>query len=317
MKSLVEEALARDSGLAGTGPVTSYGMQQPPEPSGDASDAELIDLLQKLRTNVKIVGCGGGGSNTIARIYAEYQNRLQENRACDFDDLICYVVELFEKHPEVLAQYQDRFQHILVDEYQDINFAQYRFVAQLAAKHRNLCVVGDDDQAIYGWRGADMRIIMRFDEDYPEAKVVKLEQNYRSTGTILRAAWEVIRHNRTRREKRLWSPAPAGERIVVHRAGDEHGEAEFVAETIEHLHITDNRPHADFAILYRVNAQSRVFEKMLVARGIPYRIVGGLRFYERAEVKDVLAYLRVLHNPNDSVSLKRIINVPTRGIGNA
>ena len=251
----------------------------------------------------------------VAKVYAEYQNRLRENSACDFDDLICYVVELFEKHPEVLEQYQERFQHILVDEYQDINFAQYRFIALLAAKHRNLCVVGDDDQAIYGWRGADMRIIMRFDEDYPDAKVVKLEQNYRSTGTILRAAWEVIRHNRTRREKRLWSQAAEGERIVVSRAGDEHGEAVFVADTIEHLHITDNRPHSDFAILYRVNAQSRVFEKVFVSRGIPYRIVGGLRFYDRAEVKDVLAYLRVLHNPNDSVSVKRIINVPTRGIG--
>ena len=251
----------------------------------------------------------------VADVYAEYQHRLRQNSACDFDDLISYVVELFEKHPEVLERYQDRFQHILVDEYQDINFAQYRFIAQLAAKHRNLCVVGDDDQAIYGWRGADMRIIMRFDEDYPEAKVVKLEQNYRSTGTILRAAWEVIRHNRTRREKRLWSEAPQGERIVVHRAGDEHGEALFVADAIAHLHIRENRPYQDFAILYRVNAQSRVIETMFTSRGLPYRVVGGQRFYDRAEVKDILAYLRALHNPDDSVSVKRIINVPTRGIG--
>jgi len=251
----------------------------------------------------------------VARIYGLYQERLRENRACDFDDLIMHTVQLFEDSPETLARYQNRFRHILVDEYQDINFAQYRLIARLAERERNLCVVGDDDQAIYGWRGADMRIIMRFDEDYPEARVVKLEQNYRSTNTILRAAWEVIRHNRTRREKRLWSEAPEGEKIVVHRAGDEHGEAFFVADVIEDLHAREKRPYSDFALLYRVNAQSRVFETVFVSRGIPHRIVGGVRFYDRAEVKDLLAYLRVLHNPNDSVSVKRIINVPTRGIG--
>ncbi len=251
----------------------------------------------------------------VTRIYTHYQERLQENNACDFDDLITHVVWLFEKEAEVLERYQNRFRHILVDEYQDINFAQYRFISLLADKHRNLCVVGDDDQAIYGWRGADMRIIMRFDVDYPEARVIKLEQNYRSTSNILRAAWEVIRHNRTRRDKRLWSSAPEGERIVVHRAGDEHGEALYVADTIEHLQRKEERSIQDFAILYRVNAQSRVFEKVFVTRGIPYRIIGGLRFYDRAEVKDIIAYLRVLHNPSDSVSVKRVINVPTRGIG--
>jgi len=252
----------------------------------------------------------------VARAYTLYQHRLGENRACDFDDLIDYVVWLFERHPDVLAGYQDRFRYLLVDEYQDINFAQYRFIGQLAAQHRNLCVVGDDDQAIYGWRGADMRIIMRFDEDYPDAKIVKLEQNYRSSQNILRAAWDVIRQNRTRREKRLWSDAPPGEKIVAHRAADEHAEASFVADTIEHLMQQQGRAHRDFAVLYRVNAQSRVFETMFVSRDIPYRIVGGTRFYDRAEVKDILAYLRVLHNPSDSVSLKRIINVPARGIGN-
>ncbi len=251
----------------------------------------------------------------VARAYTLYQSRLSDNRACDFDDLIDCVVWLFEQHPDVLARYQERFRHILVDEYQDINFAQYRFVVQLAAKHRNLCVVGDDDQAIYGWRGADMRIIMRFDQDYPEAKVVKLEQNYRSTQNVLRAAWEVVRHNTTRREKRLWTDAPPGDRIVTHRASDEHAEAFFVTDTIEHLIEHDGRSYGHFAVLYRVNAQSRVFEKVFVSRGIPYRIVGGLRFYDRAEIKDLLSYLRVLHNPADSVSLKRIINTPTRGIG--
>jgi DNA helicase-2/ATP-dependent DNA helicase PcrA len=251
----------------------------------------------------------------ISRVYILYQERLRENKACDFDDLINYVVWLFEQHPEVLERYQDRFRYLLVDEYQDINFAQYRFIALLAAKHRNLCVVGDDDQAIYGWRGADMRIIMRFDEDYPDAKVVKLEQNYRSTGTILRAAWEVIRQNRIRREKRLWTEATAGEKIVYYRAADEHGEAFFVSDTMQHLVGNQAKAYHDCAVLYRINAQSRVFEKVFVAQGIPFRIVGGLGFYERAEVKDILAYLRVLQNPADSVSLKRIINVPTRGIG--
>jgi len=251
----------------------------------------------------------------VSRAYQLYQHRLHENQALDFDDLINFAVWLFEQHPDVLERYQDRFPHLLVDEYQDINFAQYRLITLLAAKHRNLTVVGDDDQAIYGWRGADMRIIMRFDVDYPEAKVVKLERNYRSTQNVLRAAWEVVRHNQARREKRLWTDAPPGERIVCHRAADEHAEAFFVADTIEHLRANRGRPYDDFAILYRVNAQSRVFEKVFVSRGLPYRIVGGLRFYDREEIKDILAYLRVLHNPADSVSLKRIINKPVRGIG--
>jgi len=251
----------------------------------------------------------------VARVYQRYQTRLHDNSALDFDDLISHVVWLLERNPDVLERYQERFHHVLVDEYQDINFAQYRFVVQLAAKRRNLCVVGDDDQAIYGWRGADMRIIMRFDEEYPDARVVKLEQNYRSTANILGAAWEVIRHNRTRREKRLWTEVPAGEKIVTHRAADEHDEAVFVADTMDHLVQHEGRTHRDFAVLYRVNAQSRVFEQVFVSRGIPYRIVGGLRFYDREEIKDILAYLRALHNPADSVSLKRIINKPTRGIG--
>ncbi|MBN1461024.1 MAG: DNA helicase PcrA [Armatimonadetes bacterium] len=251
----------------------------------------------------------------VARVYALYQHRLSDNHACDFDDLIDYVVWLFEQHPDVLQRYQERFHYFLVDEYQDINFAQYRFIVQLASQRRNLCVVGDDDQAIYGWRGADMRIIMRFDEDYPDARVIKLEQNYRSTGNVLRAAWEVIRRNRTRREKQLWTDSAEGEKLVTHRAADEHAEATFIADTIEHLVQQEDRKHSDFAVLYRVNAQSRVFEQVFVSRGLPYRIVGGLRFYDREEVKDILAYLRLLHNPNDSVSLKRIINKPTRGIG--
>ena len=251
----------------------------------------------------------------VARVYDLYQERLRTNQACDFDDLIDFTVWLFERHPEVLERYLERFHHVLVDEYQDINYAQYRFVQMLAAKRRNLCVVGDDDQAIYGWRGADMRIIMRFDEDYPDAKVVKLEENYRSTGNVLRAAWEVIRHNRVRREKRLWTNAAPGDKLVCHRAADEHAEGFFVADTIEHLIANNGHASRDFAVLYRINAQSRVFETVFVSRGIPYRVVGGLRFYDRAEIKDLMAYLRVIHNPADSVGLKRIINSPPRGIG--
>jgi len=251
----------------------------------------------------------------VSRLYQRYQSKLSDNHALDFDDLINYAVWLLERNSDIRERYQERFRYVLVDEYQDINFAQYKLIAHLAAKHRNLTVVGDDDQAIYGWRGADMRIIMSFDTDYPDAKVIKLEQNYRSTQNVLRAAWEVIRHNRTRREKRLWSAAQPGEKIAVHRAADEHSEAFFVADAIEHLRIHGGRAYADFAILYRVNAQSRVFEKVFVSRGIAYRIVGGQRFYDREEIKDILAYLRALHNPADSVSLKRIINKPTRGIG--
>jgi DNA helicase-2/ATP-dependent DNA helicase PcrA len=252
---------------------------------------------------------------TCARAYLLYARRLRENNALDFDDLIMETVRLFDESPPVLARWQERFRHVLVDEYQDINFAQYRFVQQLVSQHRNLCVVGDDDQSIYGWRGADMRIILRFEQDYPEAKTVKLEQNYRSTQNILDAAWHVISRNSLRREKRLWTRAPRGERIYLHQASDEHAEAIFVANTIEDLLQTEGRRHADFAVLYRTNAQSRVLEKVFVSFGIPYRIVGGLRFWDRGEIKDLLAYLRVIYNPKDSVSLKRILNVPPRGLG--
>jgi DNA helicase-2/ATP-dependent DNA helicase PcrA len=251
----------------------------------------------------------------VARAYLLYQQRLGENNALDFDDLIMFTVRLLEDHPELLADYQEKFLHLLVDEFQDINFAQYRFVQLLAAKHRNLAVVGDDDQSIYGWRGADFRIILEFEHDYPEATVVKLEQNYRSTAHILDAAYHVISRNQARRDKRLWTEQQGGALIVVHQAGDEHQEASFVANTIQELMQSERRRYADFAVLYRINAQSRVLETVFISAGLPYRIIGGVRFYERKEIKDILAYLRIIVNPFDRVSLRRIVNTPPRGIG--
>jgi DNA helicase II / ATP-dependent DNA helicase PcrA len=250
----------------------------------------------------------------VAKVYALYQDQLARNQALDFDDLIMKCVQMLENNPHICEVLQERFHYLLVDEYQDINFAQYRLVSLLAAKYRNLCVVGDDDQSIYGWRGADMRIILKFDSDFPDARVVKLEQNYRSTANILTAAWEVIRHNRTRREKKLWTTAAQGAPLQCLVCADEHQEAAFVVSSIERLR-SEGRNLSDFAILYRINAESRVFEKVFMSYGIPYRIIGGLRFYDRAEIKDVLAYLRVLVNPQDTIALKRILNVPPRGIG--
>ena len=251
----------------------------------------------------------------IARVYTAYQARLETNKALDFDDLIMKTVELFEKKPDVLAEYQARFRYFFVDEYQDINLAQYKFINYLGRDSRNLCVVGDDDQSIYAWRGADTKLLLKFEQDYPDAHVVKLEQNYRSPQTILDAAYHVIKKNTTRKEKRLWTERAGGARIKCYRGADEHGEAAFIARTILDLHATDHIPYRHCAILYRVNAQSRVIEQMMLSQGIPYRIVGGLKFFARKEIKDILAYLRVLYNPADSVSLRRVINTPVRGIG--
>lgn len=249
------------------------------------------------------------------KIYQRYQEKLCHNRALDFDDLLMVTVRLFEQCPDVLARYQERFRYILVDEYQDVNFAQYRLLRLLADRYRNLCVVGDDDQSIFLFRGADVSLMLRFEQDYPEAKVIKLEQNYRSTRVILDAAHGVVSHNRTRKPKRLWTQNADG--VLLHReeADNERDEAAFVARKVYEATRYGQRRYRDFAILYRTNAQSRVFEEVFLQFGIPYRIVGGLRFYERKEVKDILAYLRILHNPHDSVSLKRILNVPSRGIG--
>lgn len=254
---------------------------------------------------------------TLARIYELYQKKLKELNALDFDDLIMKTVELFRECPEVLHHYQTKFKHILVDEYQDTNRAQYVLVKMLAEKHRNLCVVGDDDQSIYSFRGADIRNILDFEEDFPDATVIRLEQNYRSTQNILDAANSVISHNLGRKKKNLWTENGKGEKIYLVTLENEHEEAFFIAREIEKLVNARKFNFKDFAVLYRTNAQSRVLEEMMVKMGLPYRIVGGLKFYQRKEIKDIMAYLRVVANPSDDVSLLRIINVPRRGIGEA
>lgn len=251
----------------------------------------------------------------VAEIYQLYQNKLRNNNALDFDDLLMCTVRLLENNQEVREKYQNKFKYILIDEYQDTNHAQYLLAHMLAAKHRNLCVVGDADQSIYGWRGADIRNIMDFENDYPEAKVIKLEQNYRSTKTILEAANAVIEHNSDRKPKALWTENSQGEPISYYLANDERDEAQYIASNITKLNTVYNVPYGDMAVLYRTNAQSRVIEEAFMKTGIAYTMVGGLKFYDRKEIKDILAYLRVIFNPADTVSLLRIINVPRRGIG--
>jgi DNA helicase-2/ATP-dependent DNA helicase PcrA len=250
----------------------------------------------------------------LGKLYAAYQRRLDECHALDFDDLLVRTVQLLREHPAALAEYQGRFRHILVDEYQDTNHAQYLFLSLLAQAHRNVCVVGDDDQAIYRWRGADVRNILEFERDYPDARVIKLEQNYRSTGHILAAAAAVIRHNPHRHTKALWTENGEGDPVVLYEAFDGYDEARYVGDLIR-AHRTTGGQAGEIAILYRTNAQSRQFEETFLRLGIPYQIVGGLRFYERAEVKDLLAYLRLAYNQADEASLRRVINVPRRGIG--
>jgi DNA helicase-2/ATP-dependent DNA helicase PcrA len=257
----------------------------------------------------------GAHEKTMARIYPVYQKKLDTNHAVDFDDLILETVRLLKGHPEVRDYYQTKFQHLMVDEYQDINRVQYELVKLLAQGHRNLCVVGDDDQSVYGWRGADVRFILAFEQDYPEAKVLKLEQNYRSTGTILEAAYHVVRRNRGRRDKRLWTENAGGEPLMLYAADDEVDEARFVAQAVEQTVDGVRVRYGDFAALYRTNAQSRVLEDAFKRRRIPYRLVGNVRFYDRREVKDLLAYLRLVQNSADSLSLKRVVNAPPRSIG--
>lgn len=252
----------------------------------------------------------------LADIYKLYQRKLQKNNALDFDDILYKTVELFELNPDILQYYQNKFKYIMVDEYQDTNFCQYTLIRLLAKQHKNLCVVGDDDQSIYSWRGADIGNILNFEKDFPGAKVVKLEQNYRSTQVILDAANSVIRNNFARKNKKLWTENGEGRSIVCHNAMDEWGEANFILDEVERLVAQENRELGDFAILYRTNAQSRVLEEACMSHGLPYRIVGGFKFYDRKEVKDIIAYLRVIQNPEEDLSLKRIINIPKRGIGN-
>jgi DNA helicase-2/ATP-dependent DNA helicase PcrA len=250
----------------------------------------------------------------VARAYRRYQELLRRNQALDFDDLLNMTVQLFRQDQEVLERYQDRYRYILVDEFQDTNPAQYALVKLLGHKHRNLCAVGDPDQSIYGFRAADIRNVFNFERDFPELRIVKLEQNYRSTQTILNVAHAVISANRMRKEKNLWTENTQGEPVVVHEAYDERDEAMYAVRRIER-HVANGGSYRDVAVMYRVNAQSRALEDAFVRAGLPYRLVGGTRFYERKEVKDVLAYVRLIQNPRDDVSLNRILNVPPRGIG--
>jgi DNA helicase-2/ATP-dependent DNA helicase PcrA len=252
----------------------------------------------------------------VRRVYESYQDVLRRSGGLDFDDLIMKLVELFNTDAEALEKWRDRFRHVLVDEYQDTNRAQYVLVNLLAAEHRNVAVVGDDDQSIYRFRGADVRNILDFRKDYPDARVVHLEQNYRSSQAILDAAYSVIRNNPERAEKRLWTERAGGEKVMATQAYNEVEEGEFVADEIERLRKTEKRGYSDFAVLYRTNAQSRAFEDVLARRRIPYRLVGGVRFWERREVKDVVAYMRFCFNPKDSLSFGRIVSVPSRKIGN-
>src|SRR5579859_7600952 len=257
----------------------------------------------------------GQWHETIARVYKRYNELLARNHALDFDDLLIVTVELFREVPEVLGFYQRRFQNVMVDEFQDTNIAQYEIVKLLTRESRNLCVVGDEDQSIYSWRSADIRNILNFENDFPDLKVVVLEENYRSTSTILQVARAVIATNKMRKEKNLWTSNDRGVPVTVHEAYNEQDEALYVLREIERLHKSQHVPLDAFGILYRTNAQSRALEDALVRGGMPYRLVGGIRFYERKEVKDVLAYLRLIHNPFDNVSLQRVINLPPRGIG--
>ena len=257
---------------------------------------------------------GFGIDDKVLKVYSLYQDKLVSNNAMDFDDLIVRCIDLFEKESEILGRYQDKFRYILVDEYQDTNPSQYRLLNLFADKHKNICAVGDDDQSIYRFRGAEIQNILNFEKDYPSAMVIKLEQNYRSTGSILNLAGQLIEKNSGRREKRLWTENPGGEPVVYNRVDDERGEAKYIVNSIRSM-MRDGRTPAHFAVLYRTNAQSRVIEEGLRDSGIPYIIIGGIKFYERREVKDIIAYIRLALRADDDFSLRRIINVPQRGIG--
>lgn len=251
----------------------------------------------------------------VAKVYQRYQEKLMQNQALDFDDLLMYLVKLFKENEKILSYYQNKFRYILVDEYQDTNYAQYVIVFLLAQAHRRLTVVGDDDQAIYSWRGADIRNILEFEKDFPGAKVIRLEQNYRSTKNILETANKVIAHNKFRKGKNLWTNNETGNKIKLYIAKDEIAEANFVAREIILLQKREGLNFGDFAVFYRTHAQSRALEEAMIKNGIPYKIIGGIKFYQRKEIKDILAYLRFIVNQYDGISFKRIINTPRRGIG--
>jgi DNA helicase II / ATP-dependent DNA helicase PcrA len=275
----------------------------------------ISSAKNELRPAAKVRDMAGNPYlKLVGDVYVEYERRLRTNNALDFDDLIMKTVQLFEQNADVLAFYHHKFHYLHVDEYQDTNHAQYRLVSLLAQKRKNICVVGDSDQSIYGWRGADIQNILQFERDYPNAKVIRLEQNYRSTQTILDIANEVISRNKERKEKNLWTQNGKGDKASLHKAFDERAEARFIVDKIQ-AHRTQGGHYQECAVLYRTNAQSRVLEEAFLQQGIPYRVFGGLKFYDRKEIRDILAYLRLILNPTDDNSLRRVINVPKRGIG--
>ncbi|MBE0479688.1 MAG: UvrD-helicase domain-containing protein [Dehalococcoidia bacterium] len=286
--------------------------QYPPRGVGAAISSAKARLLAPAEYRAVV---GSYFEEITSRVYERYQELLRESNALDFDDLIMRTVHMFRNHPDILARYQSRYVHVMIDEFQDTNFAQYTLSRQLGGKYRNICVVGDPDQSIYSWRHADLRHILDFEKDFPDARVLYLEQNYRSTGVILKAADHVISVNQERKPKGLWTENKAGEALVVAEAYNEQDEAYFVVNEVEKLVRSGKWRAGDCAVMYRTNAQSRAIEEAFIRYGFPYRLVGATRFYERREVKDVLAYLRLIHNPHDGVSLSRIINVPVRGIG--
>ncbi|NFN86271.1 DNA helicase PcrA [Clostridium sporogenes] len=289
----------------------------------DITDREIINTISSQKDNLispkefKKFSSGNYRKDKIADAYTLYQKKLKTNNALDFDDLIYKTVELFKTNKEALEFYQRKFKYIMVDEYQDTNKSQYELVKLLASVHRNICVVGDDDQCIYEWRGADISNILNFEKDYKEAKVIKLEQNYRSKGNILNAANEVIKNNSQRKNKVLRTENENGNKIKVFRAYSDIDEAKFVASEIKKIIKDSDKSFNDFAVLYRTNAQSRIFEDIFMKADIPYRLIGGLKFYDRKEIKDLMAYLKLINNPLDDISLRRIINVPKRSIGDA
>jgi DNA helicase-2/ATP-dependent DNA helicase PcrA len=283
--------------------------------SADSIAKKISSLKNNLISADNFKAQEFGFEDKVKKVYKLYQEKLSADSALDFDDLLMKTVELFEKNIDVLSHYQDAFKYIMVDEYQDTNYVQYRLMMLLSNKHRNICVVGDDDQSIYGFRGANISNILNFEKDFPDAKIVKLEQNYRSTQKILDAASSVVDKNISRRKKTLWTENQSGEKIRLYKAEDGQKEALYICKTIKEIRTNDNRRYKDFAVLYRINAQSRILEEQFHRMAIPYIIVGGLRFYERKEIKDITAYLRIIANPDDEVSLKRIINTPHRGIG--
>ncbi|NFP92478.1 DNA helicase PcrA [Clostridium sporogenes] len=289
----------------------------------EITDREIINTISDQKDNLispkefKKFSNGNYRKDKIADAYILYQKKLKTNNALDFDDLIYKTVELFKTNKEALEFYQRKFKYIMVDEYQDTNKSQYELVKLLASVHRNICVVGDDDQCIYEWRGADISNILNFEKDYKEAKVIKLEQNYRSKGNILNAANEVIKNNSQRKNKVLRTENENGNKIKVFRAYSDIDEAKFVASEMKKIIKDSDKSFNDFAVLYRTNAQSRIFEDVFMKRDIPYRLIGGLKFYDRKEIKDLMAYLKLINNPLDDISLRRIINVPKRSIGDA